>query len=54
MHASIDPSYVLMKFSKGDVCAKFVGKKNCAHIFNNGIDTERKLIWVPKALVTNL
>jgi hypothetical protein len=55
MHASIDPSYVLMKSSKGDVYAKFVGKnRNHTHISNNGISTKRKAIWVPKALVTNL
>jgi hypothetical protein len=55
MHASIDPSYVLLKSSKGDVYAKFVGK-NRNHIFtsNNGIDTKKRSIWVPKALVTNL
>jgi archaellum component FlaC len=54
-HASIDPSYVLVKSSKGDVYAKFVGKKrNHAHFCNNGIGTKRKSIWVPKALVTNL
>jgi hypothetical protein len=41
MHASIDPSYVLVKSSKGDVFAKFVGKKNHAHISNNGIGTKR-------------
>jgi hypothetical protein len=55
MHASIDPSYVLMKSSKGNVYAKFVGKNRChAYISNNGIGTERKSIWVPKALATNL
>jgi hypothetical protein len=55
MHASIDPSYVLVKFTKGDVHAKFVGKNtNHAYISNNGIVTKRKSIWVPKALVTNL
>jgi hypothetical protein len=51
MHASIDPSYVLVKSSKG---AKFVGNKNHAHISKNGIGTKRKSIWVPMALVTNL
>jgi hypothetical protein len=50
----LDPSYVLVKSSKGDVYAKFVGKKNDAHISNNGIGTKRESIWVPKALVTNL
>jgi hypothetical protein len=54
MYASIDPSYVLVKSSKGDVYAKFVGKKNHAHISNNGIGTKRKSILVSKALVTNL
>jgi hypothetical protein len=55
MHASIDPSYVLVKSTKGDVYAKFVGKnRNHAYISNNGISTKRKSIWVPKALVTNL
>jgi hypothetical protein len=45
MHGSIDPSYVLVKSSKGDVYAKFVGKnRNHAHIFNNGIGTKRKSI----------
>jgi hypothetical protein len=55
MHASIDPSYVLVKSSKGDVYAKFVGK-NRNHVFtpNNGIDTKKRSIWVPKALVINL
>jgi hypothetical protein len=54
MHASIDPSYVLVKSSKCGVYAKFVGKKNHAHISKNSIGTKRKSIWVPKALVTNL
>jgi hypothetical protein len=55
MHASIDPSSVLVKSSKGDMYAKFVGKnRNHAYISNNGIGTKRKSIWVPKALVTNL
>jgi hypothetical protein len=55
MHASIDPSYVLVKSSKDDVYAKFVGKnRNHAYIFNNGIGTKNKSIWVPKSLVTNL
>jgi hypothetical protein len=54
MHVSIDPSYVLVKSSQGDVYAKFVGKKNHAPISNNGIDTKKKSIWVPNALVTNL
>jgi hypothetical protein len=55
MHDSIDPSYVLMKSSKGDAYAKFVGKNgNHAYISNNGIGTKRKSIWVPKVLVTNL
>jgi hypothetical protein len=55
VHTSIDPSYVLVKSSKGDVYAKFVGKnRNYAHISNNGIGTKRKSIWVPKALMTNL
>jgi hypothetical protein len=35
MHASIDPSYVLVKSYKDDMYAKFVGKKNHAHISNN-------------------
>jgi hypothetical protein len=55
MHASIDPSYVFVKSSKGDVYAKFVEKnRNHVYISNNGIDTKRMSIWVPKALVTNL
>jgi hypothetical protein len=55
MHASIDPSYVLVKSSKGDVYAKFVGKnRNYASIHNNGIGTKKMSIWVPKVLVTNL
>jgi hypothetical protein len=55
MHASIDPSYVLVKSSKGDVYATFVGKtRNHARVSNNGIGIKRKSIWVPKALVTNL
>jgi hypothetical protein len=55
MHASIDPSYVLVKSSKGDVYAKFVEKnRNHAYISNNGIGTKRKSIWVPKTLVTNI
>jgi phage gpG-like protein len=55
MHASIDPSYVLVKSSKGDVYAKFVGKnRNYASIHNNGISTKKRSIWVPKVLVTNL
>jgi hypothetical protein len=55
MYASIDPSYMLVKSSKGDVYAKFVGKnRNHSHISKNGIATKRKSIWVPKALVTNL
>jgi hypothetical protein len=55
MHASIDPSYVLVKSSKGDVYVKFVEKnRNHAHISNNDIDIKTKSIWVPKALVTNL
>jgi hypothetical protein len=33
MYASIDPSYVFVKSSKGDVYAKFVGRnRNHAHI----------------------
>jgi hypothetical protein len=45
MHASIDPSYVLVKFTKGDVYAKFVRKnRNHVYISNNGIGTKRKLI----------
>jgi hypothetical protein len=55
MHASIDPSYVLVKSSNGDVYSEFVGKnRNHAYIFNNGIDTKKKSIWVPNTLVTNL
>jgi hypothetical protein len=43
MHASIGPSYVLVKSSKGDAYAKFVGKnRNHAHISDNGIGTKRK------------
>jgi hypothetical protein len=45
IYASIDPSYVLVKSSKGDVYDKFVGKnRNHAHISNNGIGTKRKSI----------
>jgi hypothetical protein len=45
----------IMHASKGDVYAKFVEKnRNHTYISNNGIDTKRKSIWVPKALVTNL
>jgi hypothetical protein len=45
LHASIDPSYVLEKSSKGNVYAKFVGKnRNHAHICNYDIDTKRKSI----------
>jgi hypothetical protein len=55
MHASIDPSYVLVKSTKDDVYDKFVGMNiNHAYISNNDADTKRKSIWVPKALVTNL
>jgi hypothetical protein len=55
MHAFIDPSYVLVKSSKGDVYVKFVEKnRNHAHISNNDIGIKTKSIWVPKALVTNL
>jgi hypothetical protein len=55
VYASIDPSYVLVKSSKGDVYAKFVGKnRNHAYIYNNGIDTKKRSIWVPKVLVTNI
>jgi hypothetical protein len=55
MHASNDPSYVLVKSSKGDVYVKFVGKnRNYASIHNNGIGTKKRSIWVPKVLVTNL
>jgi hypothetical protein len=55
MHASIDPSYVLVKSTKGDVYARFVEKNiNHAYISNNGIGTKMKSIFVPKALVTNL
>jgi hypothetical protein len=55
MHASIDPSYVLVKSSKDEVYAKFVGNdRNHAYISKNGIGTKKKLIWVPKAFVTNL
>jgi archaellum component FlaC len=55
MHAYIDTSYMLVKFSKGDVYAKFVVKnRNHAHISNNDISTKRKSIWVPKALLINL
>jgi hypothetical protein len=40
-HASMDPSYVLVKSSKGDVYAKFVGKnENYTHISNNGIGSK--------------
>jgi hypothetical protein len=54
IHASIDPSYVLVKFSKGDVYTKFVEKnKKHAYIPNNGIGTKKRSIWVPKGLVTN-
>jgi hypothetical protein len=42
-HASIDPSYVLVKSSKGDVYAIFVGKnKNHAYIPNNSIGTKKR------------
>jgi hypothetical protein len=45
MHASIDPSYVLVKYSKGDVYAKFIGKnRNHAYISNNGIGTKKMSI----------
>jgi hypothetical protein len=55
MHASIDPSYVLVKLSKGDVYAKFVANnRNQAYISNNDIGTKKRSIWVPKALVTNI
>jgi hypothetical protein len=37
MHASIDPSYVLVKSSKGDVYAKFV-KKNRNHVLLKRIE----------------
>jgi hypothetical protein len=54
-HASIEPSYVLVKSLKGDVYAKFVRKnKNHAYIPSNGIGTKKRSIWVSKALVTNL
>jgi hypothetical protein len=49
-YASMDPSYVLIKSSKCDVYAKFVGKnRNHAYISNNGIGTNNTSIWVPKA-----
>jgi hypothetical protein len=55
VYASIDPSYVLVKSSKRDVYAKFIGKnRNHAYIYNNGIDTKKRSIWVPKVLVTNI
>jgi hypothetical protein len=55
MHASIDPSHVLVKSSKGDVYATFVrNNRNNAYISKNGIGTKKKSIWVPKTLVTNL
>jgi hypothetical protein len=55
MHASIDASYMLVKSSKGDVYAKFVGKnKNHAYIPNNSIGIKKRSIWMPKALVTNI
>jgi hypothetical protein len=55
MNVSIDPSYMLVKSSKGNVYANFVGKnRNHTQISNNGIDTKMKSIWVPKALVINL
>jgi hypothetical protein len=45
MHASIDPSNVLVKSSKGDVYAKFVGKnRNHASISNNDIGTKKRSI----------
>jgi hypothetical protein len=55
MHAFIDPSYVLVKSSKGDVYAKYVSKnRNHAYISKSDIGTKKKSICVPKALVTNL
>jgi hypothetical protein len=55
MHVSMDPSYVLVKSSKGEVYARFVGKnRNHAYISNNGIDTKKRSILVPNALMTNI
>jgi hypothetical protein len=55
MHVSMDPSYVLVKSSKGDVYAKFVGKnRNHAHISNNRIGIKKRSIWVLNALVANI
>jgi hypothetical protein len=55
MHVSMDPSYVLVKSSKSDVYAKFVGKnRNHAHISNKDIGNKKKSIWVPNVLVTNI
>jgi hypothetical protein len=46
-HASIDPSYVLVKSSKGDVYAKFIEKnRNHVYISNNGIETKKMSIWM--------
>jgi hypothetical protein len=43
---SLDPSYILMKNSKGVVCAKFVD-----HSLGSN---KKKSIWVPKILVSNI
>jgi hypothetical protein len=43
---SFDSSYILMKDSKGSVCAKYVGLP----IYGD----KKNAIWVPKTLVTNI
>jgi hypothetical protein len=44
--ASLDPSYILEKDSKGVVCAQYVGRSLGS--------SKKKSIWVPKILVTNI
>jgi hypothetical protein len=43
---SLDPSYIRKKYSKGAICAKFVGPSHGSN--------KNKSIWVPKILVTNI
>ena len=58
VHVAMDPSYVLVKSSNGNVHAKFVGR-NKIHAKTTMSGTSRygmkkKSIWVPKVLVANL
>ena len=58
VNVAMDPSYVLVKSSNGNVHAKFVGRNKVhAKTTMNGTShngMKKRSIWVPKALVANL